>query len=104
MPRCLRSLREEQNPTGDLAPATAMGRRAGNNPTGRTGRGILVADKDRGGFSALSLYRFRAVVKKQRRDNAKGQRLELRSRMNMNKMGKKANNLMTGVCTAMMPR
>ena len=82
----------------------AAGSRKDLVPAGRQGGGILVADGDRGGFSALSLYRFRAVVKKQRRDNASGQRLEYRSRMNMNKMNKKGNNIATGVVTAMMPR
>ncbi|KAL7445525.1 hypothetical protein ACHAXM_011810 [Skeletonema potamos] len=82
----------------------AMGRFSGNLPTGRMGKGILVAGEGKGGFTSLSLYHYRAVVKKQRRDDARGQRLQLRSRMNMNRMDKKANNKMTGVCTALAPR
>jgi len=82
----------------------AMGRFSGNLPTGRMGKGILVAGEGKGGFTSLSLYHYRAVVKKQRRDDARGQRLQQRSRMNMNRMDKKANNKMTGVCTALAPR
>ena len=83
---------------------TAMGRLSGNVPTGRMGQGILVAGGGKGGFTSLSLYHYRAVVKKQRRDDARGQRLQQRSRMNMNKMDKKANNKMTGVSVAHAPR
>mmetsp|Transcript_32755 Transcript_32755/g.68640 ORF Transcript_32755/g.68640 Transcript_32755/m.68640 type:complete len:499 (-) Transcript_32755:75-1571(-) len=82
----------------------AMGRMAGSIPTGRSGKGILVAGEGKGGFTSLSLYRYRAVVKKQRRDDARGQRLQYRQRMNMNKMDKKGNNIMTGVVTALAPR
>jgi len=82
---------------------TAMGRMAGNIPTGRNGKGILVSG-GKGGFSALSLYRYRAVVKKARKDDARGQRLQYRTRMNMNKMEKKGNILVTGFSTAFMPR
>ena len=63
------------------------------------GNGILVKSKD-GGFSALSLYRFRAAVQKQRRDDAKGRRLQQRTTQNINKMDKKANRLMNGVSVA----
>jgi pre-60S factor REI1 len=83
---------------------TAMGRMSGNMPTGRMGKGILVAGGGKGGFTSLSLYHYRAVVKKQRRDDARGQRLQLRSRMNMNRMDKKANNKMNGVIVALAPR
>lgn len=85
--------------------ATTMGRMAGSIPTGRNGRGILVGSKaGDAGFTSLSLYRYRAAVKKQRREDARGQRLQYRSQMNMNKMNKKGNNIATGVVTAMLPR
>ena len=58
------------------------------------GNGILVPSRSGGGFTAVSLYRYRAVVKKARRDNARGQRLQNKSRQNINRMDKKANRLM----------
>jgi pre-60S factor REI1 len=65
------------------------------------GKGVLVKLKDGAeGFSALSLYRYRAVVRKQRRDNDKGQRQIYRTTLNMNRMDKKANRLMNGVSVA----
>lgn len=62
--------------------------RAGINPdmaAGRAGNGILA--KGRGGvYSSVSIYRFRAVVRKQRREDHQGQRLHERTRLNMNRM------------------
>ena len=98
---------ENNHADGETSSSTAlstMGRLSGNLPTGRMGKGILVAGEGKGGFTSLSLYHYRAVVKKQRRDDARGQRLQQRSRMNMNKMDKKANNKMNGVVTALAPR
>jgi len=83
---------------------TTMGRMAGSIPAGRNGKGILVSGEGKGRFTSLSLYRYRAAVKKQRREDARGQRLQYRSRMNMNKMNKKGNNIATGVVTALAPR
>jgi len=68
---------------------------------GGSGKGILVAMK--GGpeaFSALSLYRYRAAVRKQRRDDDKGRRLKYKTTQNINRMDKKANRLMNGVSVA----
>ena len=76
--------------------------RAGVNPglaAGRSGNGLLVKTLG-GGYTALSLYRFKAVVKKSRRDDARGQRLKYRTTMNTNRMDKKANRLMNGVSVA----
>ena len=103
---------EERQQTGEGGGSSStalstMGRMSGSIPTGRSGKGILVSGEGKGGFTSLSLYRYRAVVKKQRCDDARGQRLQYRSRMNMNKMGKKGNNISTGVITngfAKMPR
>lgn len=89
---------------GSSAALSVMGRMSGSVPTGRSGKGILVAGEGKGGFTSLSLYRYRAAVKKQRREDARGQRLQHRSRMNMNKMNKKGNNIATGVVTALAPR
>mmetsp|Transcript_11681 Transcript_11681/g.16687 ORF Transcript_11681/g.16687 Transcript_11681/m.16687 type:complete len:485 (+) Transcript_11681:110-1564(+) len=76
--------------------------RAGVDPIaakGRAGKGVLVASGG-GGYTAVSLYRYRAVVKKARRDEAQGQRLQHRSNMNTNRMDKKANRLMNDVSVA----
>ena len=78
----------------------------GGNPMGRenfkgSGKGILVRLKDGvEGFSALSLYRYRAAVRKQKGDDDKGRRLRYRTTLNMNRMDKKANRLMNGVSVA----
>lgn len=97
--------REDDAATGGSTALATMGRMAGSIPTGRNGKGILVSGEgNKGGFTSLSLYRYRAAVKKQRREDARGQRLQHRSRMNMNKMDKKGNNIATGVVTALAPR
>ncbi|MGK3733889.1 MAG: pre-60S factor REI1 [Bacillariaceae sp.] len=64
-----------------------------------SGKGILVSG---GGaaFSTLSLYRFRAAIRKQRKGDEKGRRLKYRQSLNMNRMDKKANRLMNGVSVA----
>ena len=78
---------------------------------GRSGRGILVpasgtsgpsgsGTAGAGSFTALSLYRYKAAVKKSRREEAKGRRLQQRTKLNMNRMDKKANRLMNGVSVA----
>lgn len=76
-----------------------------------TGKGILVPLKSKdsaaGGpatFSTLSLYRYRAAIRKQRRGDEKGLRLLQRTKLPMNKMDKKANRLANGVSVAHAPR
>jgi pre-60S factor REI1 len=65
------------------------------------GKGILVSLKDgAAGFSVLSLYRYRAAIRKQQRDDDKGRRNKYRTTLNINRMDKKANNLMNGVSVA----
>jgi pre-60S factor REI1 len=65
------------------------------------GKGILVSLKDGAtGFSVLSLYRYRAAIRKQKRDVDQGRRHKYRTTLNMNRMDKKANNLMNGVSVA----
>lgn len=61
----------------------------------RSGKGVLVASGN--GYTALSLYRYKAVVKKARRDDARGLRQEYKTTRNINRMDKKANRLMNGV-------
>mmetsp|Transcript_24167 Transcript_24167/g.26691 ORF Transcript_24167/g.26691 Transcript_24167/m.26691 type:complete len:461 (-) Transcript_24167:11-1393(-) len=67
--------------------------------SGRSGKGVLVPSAG-GQYTALSLYRYKAVVKKARRDDARGQRLEYRASRNPNKTDKKANRIMNGVSVA----
>jgi pre-60S factor REI1 len=68
------------------------------------GRGILVAvggsDNNPATFSALSLYRYRAAVRKQRRGDFKGKKIREKAFQNINRMDKKANRLMNGVSVA----
>lgn len=97
---------------GGINTATAlaiMGRISGSVPTGRNGKGVLVSaggdgGGNKGGFTSLSLYRYRAAVKKQRKEDDRGRRLQYRQTMNMNKMNKKGNNITTGVVTSQQPR
>ena len=98
---------EQRGTTTALA---IMGRISGSIPTGRNGKGILVSagggdNNNKGGnFTSLSLYRYRAAVKKQRKEDDRGKRLQYRQTMNMNKMNKKGNNITTGVVTSQQPR
>lgn len=68
------------------------------------GKGILVAiGGEEGGpaaFSALSLYRYRAAIRKQRRGDFKGNKIREKAFQNINRMDKKANRLMNGVSVA----
>ena len=76
--------------------------RAGITPgtaQGRSGAGVLVKAA-KGGYSALSLYRYKAVVAKTMREEARSQRLVEKTKLPMNKMDKKANRLFNGVSVA----
>ena len=66
---------------------------------GRQGRGILVSNSS-SSYTTLSLYRYKAAMKKSRRDEFRGRRLQQRTTLPMNKMDKKANRLMNGVSVA----
>lgn len=70
---------------------------------GRAGRGILVSG---GGatYSQVSVYRYRAAVRKQRRMDRAGQMIIQRTTTNMNRMDKKANRLINNVSVAHAPR
>jgi len=75
---------------------------------GRSGKGVLVphsgAFNGTASYTALSLYRYKAVVKKARREEFQGQRLQQRWRLPMNKMDKKANRLFNNVSVQHAPR
>lgn len=97
--------------TASLSSAThnssTMLRQAGIAPksvTGRVGKGILVATSNNAGtgtiYSQLSVYRYRAAVRKQRREDFKGKRIHEKQHLNMNHMDKRHNNKMTGVSVA----
>jgi len=70
-----------------------------NNILARKQTGILVKDGT-SSFSAISLYRYKAVIKKSRREEARGKRLHQKTGLNINRMGKKDNRLMNGVSVA----
>jgi pre-60S factor REI1 len=75
-----------QNPLEASRAATLALSKTGVAPeltAGRAGRGILVSTKGGSNFTQLSVYRFRAVVKKQRREDARGKRLFDRTGCNM---------------------
>jgi len=72
---------------------------------GRSGHGILVNAPGTGGargssFTLASLYRFKAAVNKERKEEFRGKRLQERTRLPMNKMDKKANRLHNNVSVA----
>ena len=67
--------------------------------SGGSGKGILVANKG-GGFSAISMYRYRAAVRKSQKGEAKWYRHQGKVRNNGNKFDKKGNRMMTGVSVA----
>jgi len=69
---------------------------------GRDQTGILVPTGS--GFTTLSLYRHKAVVKKARREEAKSRRMQQRTTLPINKMDKKGNRLITNVSVAHAPR
>ena len=66
---------------------------------GRAAKGILV--KGEGGmYTSFSIYRYRAALRKQRRGDFKGKRIEEKTKQNINRMDKKHNRLMNGVSVA----
>jgi pre-60S factor REI1 len=75
---------------------------------GRSGKGILVSTSGAlngaSSFTALSLYRYKAALKKSRREEFKARRLVERTSQPMNKMDKKGNRMITGVSVAHAPR
>lgn len=93
---------ETQEEEGEHMSTLALAR-AGLAPgsrAGRSGNGILVAKGGGSGYTAVSLYRYKAVLKKARVQEKQGERLKNRTTCNMNKMDKKANRMMNGVSVA----
>ena len=89
--------------TTTLSLARATGLSPGSAAYGRVGGGILVAAASGpggGGFTQLSLYRYRAAMRKERKGERAGQKIQQKTRLNMNKMDKKANRLHNNVSVA----
>jgi pre-60S factor REI1 len=91
------------DPMGHSENSIAMAR-AGLAPglaAGRAGKGILTTNGPNGSFSQLSVYRYRAAVRKQRMGDREGKRANERLLgANTNRMDKKANRLMNNVSVA----
>jgi pre-60S factor REI1 len=69
--------------------------------TGRAGGGILVPTSSSPyDYSRLSVYRYRAAVRKARYGENYGRRLRQRANTNLNRMDKKANRIANGVSVA----
>ncbi|GMI10343.1 hypothetical protein TrLO_g9870 [Triparma laevis f. longispina] len=84
------------------APRTSLAVKAGiahKLPTGRDGAGVLVKNQT-GGFSQLSLYRYKAMAKKARNQEDAVRKYRDRKYNNTNRMDKKGNNIMNGVSVA----
>lgn len=90
---------ESRNNNGSRISAASRWASA-NNILARQQTGILVRDAGSNSFSAISLYRYKAVMKKSRREEARGKRLHQKTALNINRMGKKDNRLMNGVSVA----
>lgn len=87
------------NDSTDMSRALAL---VGISPgivAGRSGKGILVTTSA-GTYSQVSVYRYRAALRKQRTQMRQGQQLVQRNTTNMNRMDKKANRLMNNVSVA----
>ena len=84
-------------PSGGMAALMKAGIAPGM-AAGRAGKGVLV--KSGGSFTAMSIYRYQAAMRKQRKGDVKGLNLFNKTYMNMNRMGKKHNRLMNGVSVA----
>lgn len=81
--------------------ALAMAGICPGGAAGRAGKGLLVTTNAAGGaFSQVSVYRYRAAMRKQRRGDFQGAQLHQRTAVNTNRMDKKANRLMNGVSVA----
>mmetsp|Transcript_8801 Transcript_8801/g.15981 ORF Transcript_8801/g.15981 Transcript_8801/m.15981 type:complete len:409 (+) Transcript_8801:170-1396(+) len=83
-------------------PRTSLAVKAGiasKIPTGREGAGVLVKTSA-GGFSQLSLYRYKAMAKKARNQMDAVRKYKDRKFNNTNRMDKKGNNIMNGVSVA----
>ncbi|GAX13322.1 pre-60S factor REI1 [Fistulifera solaris] len=91
----------DRNSSNDPSSGMTALMKAGIAPgmaAGRAGKGLLV--KSGGSFTAMSIYRYQAAMRKQRKGDVKGLNLYNRTSLNMNRMDKKHNRLMNGVSVA----
>jgi pre-60S factor REI1 len=66
---------------------------------GRAAKGILVVGMG-ASFSQISVYRYRAALRKQQHDERKGRKIQQHTTLPMNRMDKKANRLHNNVSVA----
>lgn len=84
-------------------PSTTFANRPKKLHGAGSGKGILVPRANRA-FTTVSLYRYRAAIRKERRDQMKVKRQTQKYLEPMNKMDKKGNRMVTGVSVAHAPR
>lgn len=105
--RVYSTYRDDENEGGNTLALARAGFNLGS-ARGRQGHGILVptngASSGGNSFTAVSLYRYKAAVKKARKEEFKARRLEQRTTLPMNKMDKKGNRLCNNVSVAHAPR
>lgn len=87
------------NDSTEMSRALALVGIAPGIAAGRAGKGILVTTSA-GTYSQVSVYRYRAALRKQRTQLRQGQQLVQRTSTNTNRMDKKANRLMNNVSVA----
>lgn len=87
------------NDSTEMSRALALVGIAPGIAAGRAGKGILVPTSS-GTYSQISVYRYRAALRKQRTQMRQGQQLVQRTTTNINRMDKKANRLMNNVSVA----
>ena len=87
------------NDSTDMSRALALVGISPGIAAGRAGKGILVTTSA-GTYSQVSVYRYRAALRKQRTQMRQGQQLVQRTTTNINRMDKKANRLMNNVSVA----
>ena len=87
------------NDSTEMSRALAVVGIAPGIAAGRSGKGILVTTSS-GTYSQVSVYRYKAALRKQRLQLRQGQQLIQRTTTNMNRMDKKANRLINNVSVA----
>jgi pre-60S factor REI1 len=87
------------NESSHMSRALAICGISPGSAAGRAGNGILVTNTS-GTYSQISVYRYKAALRKQRTQMRQGQQIIQRTKTNMNRMDKKANRLMNNVSVA----
>jgi len=90
---------EERTTLAVKAGLQIRGKTNPNRISGREGAGVLVKTSG-GGFTTLSLYRYRRMAKVQRHQEDQARHYKDRKHNNTNRMDKKGNRLMNGVSVA----